>query len=587
MNILTDYVLIGEDTKTFDKYIKDTCPKNTVKLKEQLLIYIVSPNQANLEQLTYAYAVTNSPIKNIDFSIIFIPGETPEIIKHMMKFELLKNYDIYSFKIELTPIDQDLLSLELEDSFKEIFIDKNNSSIQELADTMLKLEVAFGKINNKYIKGDYGKIFNDLLTLKEEEHNIKNQDQILGMIVIDRSSDFITPLLSNYTYEALIDEIYGIKDGGIKVKKSMVKNYFGKNVKKLKKTDDIIYPLTSNINKFYSNLRCMHYVTALGQISAIEAHFKKNLNSEFDEKSTKNMSGVIANWKDYVFAKPDLDDHTSFLTSIINKNNEVDVKTRKLREQSLLKGMTQINSEEFFDDYISEKKDLEIILNLMALESMTQNGISNYNSIKRDILTIYGYQNIFLFRNLESLGWLKEKEKALMKIFKTKYQTICEKLNLNNLDFKLNEPFSLEYVEHGYCPISLKLIEKAGEGNWGDIRDALQEIPGATIFPDNEEEMRSPNEKLNTIFVVFVGGVTYTEIQGIRYLNRKYKQSFDNSTDPNKTRKQLIIVTTGIINPKKIYDSLGMNFKCTYTIKQFNDDINQPETPGENAKKKK
>ena len=54
-------------------------------------------------------------------------------------------------------------------------------------------------------------------------------------------------------------------------------------------------------------------------------------------------------------------------------------------------------------------KDLNKLLNLMCIESLTQNGIKNYYSLKRDILNIYGYQNIFLFRDLETIGWLKEK----------------------------------------------------------------------------------------------------------------------------------------------------------------------------------
>ena len=81
----------------------------------------------------------------------------------------------------MSPIEPYLLSLELENSFKKIYMDKNNSPILELANTILKLEVAFGIISNKYIKGDYAKIFNDLLTLKEEEHNLKSQDNVLEL----------------------------------------------------------------------------------------------------------------------------------------------------------------------------------------------------------------------------------------------------------------------------------------------------------------------------------------------------------------------------------------------------------------------
>ena len=74
-----------------------------------------------------------------------------------------------------------------------------------------------------------------------------------------------------------------------------------------------------------------------------------------------------------------------------------------IKENSILQGISQSNSETFYDDCITDKKDLDKILSLMILESLTQNGIENYAKIKRDILAVYGYQNLFLFRNLDFL----------------------------------------------------------------------------------------------------------------------------------------------------------------------------------------
>ena len=202
-----------------------------------------------------------------------------------------------------------------------------------------------------------------------------------------------------------------------------------------------------------------------------------------------------------------------------------------------------------------------------------------YTEMKRDMLNIYGYQKIFLFRNLEALGWLKEKDKLSLKsAFKSDYRTICENLNLIYKDFKIGKTDDLSYIKTGFCPISLKLIEKAGEGEWTSIKDSLNLIPGETVFPNDESEISNPTEKINTIFVVFVGGVTYSEIEGIRFLNRKYKQIYDRSDDDNKTRKQFIIITTQILNSKRLYDNLGKNFGSVYTMKKFYDDLQETPT---------
>ena len=121
----------------------------------------------------------------------------------------------------------------------------------------------------------------------------------------------------------------------------------------------------------------------------------------------------------------------------------------------------------YYEDYISDKRDINKILKLMVIESLTQGGIQNYNSIKRDILNIYGYQNIFLFRDLEHLGWLKEKAyiKNLMEI---SYEQICTKLDLVKSDYKETVD-DCSFVMSGFCPIGLKLIEKAVEGKWNKL----------------------------------------------------------------------------------------------------------------------
>ena len=66
--------------------------------------------------------------------------------------------------------------------------------------------------------------------------------------------------------------------------------------------------------------------------------------------------------------------------------------------------------------------------------------------------------------------------------------------------------------------------------------------------------------------------MTYSEIEGIRYLNRKYKEEYLNK----KRNKQIqfIIVTTGILNTKKIFGNFGIKEKPTFTMKQFKESYN-------------
>ena len=564
MNVLTNYILKVQGA------FMDYATQSSLKLEEEIVLFIIQPTMDNLETLIYAKHVVQN---TVELCAIFFPKETPEIIEKLIKEELLDTFQIYNFNIDIEPLDADLYCLESDESFREIYIDKNYDSISKLAEVVLKFEAAFGKIQSKYIKGDMAKIFNDYLTLKEAEHKLKTNEQILGMIVLDRSIDFITPLLSNYTYEGMIDEYLGINKGNITVKRSFTKSILKPDYRKKKPDDNIEYPLTSDVNGFFSDLRCMHYITATNYISSINDKYVAKFDKNKEVRTTDQMVETFSSFKDFKSIESYLNDNTNFLKLLYNEVKNIDDANIRQHKLALINGDNK-KVETYYNDYISEKKDLYKILNVIILQSLIQNGIENYFLLKREIMNIYGYQQIFLFRNLEFLNLVKEKENiTLQKLFKSRFQQINENLNLINRNFKLRETNDLSYIVEGYCPLTLKLIEKAGEGGWSEIRETLNLIPGKTSIPFNEKEVANPTENINTIFVVFLGGITYAEIEGIRYLNRKYKEIYDKSNDENKTRKQFIIITTQILNYKKLYDILGKNFKKNYTIKKFCKDI--------------
>jgi hypothetical protein len=135
---------------------------------------------------------------------------------------------------------------------------------------------------------------------------------------------------------------------------------------------------------------------------------------------------------------------------------------------------------------------------------------------------------------------------------------------MNNDPLKIND---CSYVLGGYCPLGLRIIETAIEGKWNKIIDTLKKMPGATNYPSDESVISNPENDRNIIFIVFVGGVTYTEIEGIRFLNRKFNEEYKNKKRKKST--QFIILTTGILNSKKIFGNLGKDIHSTLTMKKF------------------
>ena len=549
------------------------------QLKEEMVLYIIQPNKEVFSIILESYFLISSMFKGVEANIIFIPGESYEIIEYMMANDLIKNFKRFSFNIDLLPIDNDLLSLEKKNCFREIYIDKNLTSISELANAFVKLESCFGKVKHRYMKGDNSKIFDDLVREKEKENDLKTTDEILGMIVLDRSVDFLTTVTTNYTFEGLIDDYFGINFGTIKIKESFIKDD-SKQIRNTNTDNMITYSLTSFGNPFYSRVGCMHYLDAKQYLNDLYNYYQ---NMAVEDKSRgksslQDIAKITNEINKYMFEfKEPISVSKKILYQIINSNNEAEYLQYIRNEQLLLCGDFPRNLHLYYEDYICDKKDLNKILKLMVIENITQGGIQDYNSIKRDILNIYGYQNIFLFRDLEHLGWLKEKT-YIKNLIELNHGQLCEKLELvKSSNFTEKKIEDCSYAMGGFCPISLKLIEKAVEGKWNKIQDILKKMRGEVNFPMDESEIVKPKKEVNTIFIVFIGGVTYTEIAGIRYLNRKFKEAYDKSSSKKPTRKQLIIITTGILNSKKLFLNLGKDFKSIYSMKQFYEHTQKPK----------
>jgi hypothetical protein len=205
--------------------------------------------------------------------------------------------------------------------------------------------------------------------------------------------------------------------------------------------------------------------------------------------------------------------------------------------------------------------DYYFILKLFCLESLIQNGIKkNYEHLKRDFLTTYGFENIVLWNNLEKLKILKKSEKSNFNFEKlTKYlKLIIENINLLEAD-------DASYAYNGYCPITIRIIENVFNKGWFNIKEILNKMPGELFYPENENEILKPKYERNVIMLVFVGGITYSEIGCIRYLNKKFP------------KYRFVILTTFVINSKRIFDNLSFNLlsKDIYYTSEFKNDLNE------------
>ena len=118
-------------------------------------------------------------------------------------------------------------------------------------------------------------------------------------------------------------------------------------------------------------------------------------------------------------------------------------------------------------------------------------------------------------------------------------------------------------------------IQKTTEVTGDTIIENLKKIPGATSYPENESVISNPVNDKNIILIAFVGGVTYTEIEAIRLLNRVFKEEY---LQGKRKQTQFIILTTSILNSKKVLKNLGTEVYSVLNMKMFYEQSNKNQS---------
>ena len=504
-------------------------PKEDFISPTPILIYII-PSSIELLKIIEKHILINN---KIEFHIIFIPKITIECSNFIESSKNKSFYHIHNLNIDMYALDYDIISLEDNFSFKNIYCNNNYECLSCLKRVIYKLESAFGKIKHRYSKGPLAQKLHKILSEEKSTFDNNKENEILSCFIFDRSVDMVTPFCTNYIYEALLDDYFGINFNSIKVSPKILEKDLKQEFVKI----DL-----SRKDKFYTTIKDFHFSKIVKYLPE-----KLRARTEFLKEGKTRTNDAKKLYEDLVNAKRVQEEDEPLKNNInladyISKNKQIPIKTLYMNfESNLLLGIFPDKLHDFIDDELSKKSDKYNILRILCLESIIHGGIRYkfYEQFEKDFLNTYGYKNIFLWKNLEKIGVLKTQDNNLF------YSTALTELNLIFSDVDVINPNDSSYVYGGYCPIIIRLIEKVFSQGWGTIKETIKKIPGETNFPVDESELLNENEDVKYFLVVFIGGITYGELAAIRYLNKFYKN------------KKFFVLTTSMINYKNIFDSLS------------------------------
>ena len=174
------------------------------------------------------------------YHIFFIPNRSVACEQLLEDDGVLDIVNIGEYHLGLIPFDDDIVTLEINDLYKQCYVDNDLSTLETISRSLYKLQNIYGIIPNIISKGiSSKKVLSKLLHYCCESQDVDErskvgmpggqgwngndyQEGIDTLVLVDREVDLFSCLLTPLTYEGLVDECIGIDNGRIKVDVSIL-----------------------------------------------------------------------------------------------------------------------------------------------------------------------------------------------------------------------------------------------------------------------------------------------------------------------------------------------------------------------------
>ncbi|KAL8925091.1 MAG: hypothetical protein Q9172_002410 [Xanthocarpia lactea] len=534
-----------------------------------------------------------------EISVIWVPRRTLVCNKILEEAGVLGDISVEALPLHFIPLDHDVLTLAYDDPFTDLYLRKDPTSIFLAAQALMPIQHKYGLFPRIIGKGDNARRLMELLLRMRSEaaadenaamsrRGMMPSASIESLIIIDREADMATPLLTQLTYEGLIDEMFGIKNNQAEIDTSIIGQAPGQQPKaqsgapqqqSLKRKIQL-----DSSDKLYDQLRDANFAIVGPLLNKVARRLAGEYESRHGAKSTSELREFVNKLPGYQAEQQSLKTHTN-LTEEALKYTQTDIFNRILEvQQNLVSGSDPSSQHDTIEELITRDLPLPTILRLLCLESTISGGLrpKDLDNFKRQILHAYGYQHLLTLHNLEKMGLLVARTAANpfyipvggggaseSKI--TNYNALRKSLRLIVDEVNEQDPNDIAYVYSGYAPLSVRLVQaiiqkqelltltrglsadapstSSAATGWQGFEDVLKSVKGETFnrIQKGDEaavkarHMLTGSGKEKTVVVMFLGGITRTEIAALRFVGKKLEG-----------RKRVVICTTGVIGGKEV-----------------------------------
>ncbi|KAH8675374.1 Sec1-like protein [Xylariales sp. PMI_506] len=542
-----------------------------------------------------------------EFHIFWVPRRTLVSDTLLEESGVLGDVNIHELPLYFFPLERDVLSLELNDSFQDLFLSKDTTPTFLMAKALMNIQSKHGLFPRIIGKGDNAKRVAALLSRMRQELlagedgsevnkvGLTPSTSTESVIIIDREVDMVTPLLTQLTYEGLIDEAFGIQNNQADIDSTIVGAPSQGTAQSSSST-----PATNTTSrkrkiqldssdKLYDGLRDTNFAIVGSLLNKVARRLQSDYDSRHSSKTTAELKDFVKKLPGYQAEQQSLKIHTGLAEEIM-KHTRTDEFSRLLEvQQNLAAGADPSSQFDAIEELIARNTPLPEVLRLVCIYSCISGGIKakEFDQFRRLILEGYGYHHLLTLQNLEKLQLLLSRSSPMANMIpmpgsaastgtKTNYTYLRKQLRLIVDEVNEHDPNDIAYVYSGYAPLSIRLVQcilqkqyllsitrssgaagvgsstSSGAQGWRGFDEAVKHARGQTFDELQKGEDKAVKARAllsggvdkKTVFVVFVGGITFTEIAALRFIAKQ-----------EEARRNIIICTTSILSGNRMMDA--------------------------------
>ncbi|PWN25926.1 Sec1-like protein [Jaminaea rosea] len=484
-----------------------------------------------------------------DYHALLTPHRT-ELSLLSLSPNHLPHITLHDFGLELVPLDGDLLSLEEPSlaGWRPLYLEGDQTVLHRASMALMTCQMVWGCFPRISGKGDLSRRLADLLVRQRREHLVGDPGNpslngvsglIDGLVIVERSTDLVTPLCNQLTYAGLVDDVIGIKSGHVEFDVAAAAGASGPSNTASSSSSPLVSPsssskgkpstqakkhrLSSSNDPLYSHIRDLNFSIVGSRLHGYAVRLSTSYEDRHSAKTVSEMRAFVGRLGGLQSEHGSLRLHTALTERLVRETNSETFNRCLEVQQNLVAGLEMGAQWDQIEQMVEQGLvGVETVLRLACLYCRVggQLKAKQLEGFKRLVCQAYGYEQLVTMLRLEKLGMLyatagpassaATSAAASSSSSSSYFERVRQPLRLINDDVSESEPQDVAYVYSGYAPLSVRLVQAVGQKEalvgaraagattgatggtkqkprahplvgWRGFEDVLEAIPGETF----------------------------------------------------------------------------------------------------------